>query len=310
MAEYLVTGAAGFIGSAVANRLIELNHSVVTIDNLSTGYEQNIPINCEFIKGDIQNPDTLERLGSRFFDAIIHIAGQSSGEISFEDPIYDLQTNTQSTLLLLQYARNNNCKNFIYASTMSVYGDQDDPYVNEQTNAYPKSFYAVGKLASENYLRIFSEFGIQCTSLRLFNVYGIGQNMLNLKQGMLSIFINMAITEKLVKVKGSKDRFRDFINIDDVVNAFISSIDRKKGHSYEVYNISTGVKHSVEDLLRTIELKLPYDVAKEFLDGTPGDQFGIFGCNNKAKADLKWEPSVTFDAGIEQMIKWALSLKL
>ena len=219
MGIYLVTGAAGFIGSAIAKNLIEENNNVVTIDNFSTGFKRNVPEKVEIIEGNDFDETVLNKLNGRKFDAIIHIAGQSSGEISFEKPVYDLQTNAQSTLMLLNYARKTGCKNFIFASSMSVYGDHKERQVDETSSAVPKSFYAVGKLASENYMRIFSqEYGLKCTALRFFNVYGIGQNMENMKQGMASIYLAQAIKSKHIIIKGSGERFRDFVYISDVVD--------------------------------------------------------------------------------------------
>ena len=302
----LVTGAAGFIGSKVAEKLIELGNQVVTIDNLSTGKEKNIPKECFAYIGDDYDDNVVKELDKHSFDAIIHIAGQSSGEVSFEDPEYDMKTNILSTLKLLEYAKKTGCKKFIFASSMSVYGDQENPYVDENSNPKPKSFYAVGKLASENYMRIFSEYNIQCTALRFFNVYGIGQNMDNLKQGMASIYLALAITDKKILVKGSKDRFRDFVYIDDVVNAVICALNRKKGNMYECYNVSTGKKTHVETIIDTIIKALPYDVEVKYIDGTPGDQHGIYGDNAKIKNELDWQSCIDFETGMNAMINWAL----
>ena len=257
MKTYLVTGAAGFIGAAVAQKLLEEGNKVVTIDNLSTGKEEVVPEGCVFIRGNDYDIEVLSQLDKYRFDAIIHIAGQSSGEISFENPVYDLQTNAQSTLMLLDYARKTGCKEFIFASSMSVYGDHDDPFCEEDTSKVPKSFYAVGKLASENYMRIYSEtYGLHCTALRFFNVFGIGQNMDNLKQGMASIYLAMAINNHHITVKGSGDRFRDFVYIDDIVSAVIKSVDRKNGNQYEVYNVSNGRKiyvHQIVEMNMSVE---------------------------------------------------------
>ena len=187
MSNFIVTGAAGFIGSALAAELIQNGHTVVTIDNLSTGYETNIPDGVEFILGDCGDNETIKKIPKRNYDAIFHIAGQSSGEISFDNPVYDISTNTVSTLLLLDYARQHGCDRFIYAGTMSVYGMQPEKPVNEDSHCSPSSFYGVGKLASEHYLKIYQPFGIDTTSLRLFNVYGPGQNLENLRQGYFSL---------------------------------------------------------------------------------------------------------------------------
>lgn len=126
MASYLVTGAAGFIGGAVALNLLVAGHEVVIIDNLTTGFRGNVPVGAIFIEGDCQDETLYERLPKRDYVAIYHIAGQSSGEISFDNPIYDLQTNTQSTLLLLKLVLKTGCRRFLYAGTMSIYGDQPD----------------------------------------------------------------------------------------------------------------------------------------------------------------------------------------
>ena len=286
----LVTGAAGFIGSAIVRKLIREGNTCTTIDNLSTGDVCQIPKGCKFIHGSVADKLLIDSLKNEKFDVIIHIAGQSSGEISFDDPVYDLQTNTQSTLLLLKLAQEINCKKFIYASSMSVYGEQNPPVCNEDTLTIPKSFYAVGKLASENYMRIFAEQGITCTALRFFNVYGVGQNLKNLRQGMASIFLAMAIKNKHIHVKGNKDRFRDFVYIDDVVEAVMKAMNRTEG--YQVYNVCTGVPTTVESVVDIIRQNLSYNVTVEYSGGTPGDQFGIYGNNEKIMKELQWEPNI------------------
>jgi UDP-glucose 4-epimerase len=309
--NYLVTGAAGFIGAAVAKRLIDMGNTVITIDNLSTGCIENIPKGVTFIQGNDYDEDVISRLEKYDIDAIIHIAGQSSGEISFEKPVYDLQTNVQSTLMLLKLAQERGIKKFLFASSMSVYGDQQDEYVNETFLPTPKSFYAVGKLASENYMRIFSqEYGIKCTALRFFNVYGVGQNMGNLKQGMASIYLAMALKDNHITVKGAKDRFRDFVYIDDVVDAVIKALDRTNGGLYEFYNVSTGQKQTVEEVINVITNELNTGVTVEYVEGTPGDQHGIYGNNEKIKNDLSWTPKYDFKSGMKKMTDWAKTLEM
>jgi UDP-glucose 4-epimerase len=307
MKTYLVTGAAGFIGGAVAKILVENGHQVVTVDNLSTGFEDAIPEGVTFVKGNCQDLAVINQLENYSFDAIYHIAGQSSGEISFDDPVYDLQTNAQSTLLLLKLAMKTRCKKFIYASTMSVYGDKPDEPVLEETTLNPKSFYGVGKVASENYMRIYQDYGINCTALRLFNVYGPGQNLLNLRQGMVSIFLAQALKNNHVHVKGSKDRFRDFIYIDDVVEAFMLA-ERKEQNQFDVMNISTGIKTTIEQLLSILLRHFPDTTTVEFTGSTPGDQFGIVGSIKEAREKIKWVPKYDLVLGLKKMVKWATSL--
>ncbi len=308
MGLYLVTGVAGFIGAAVADKLLEEGHKVVGIDNLSTGYLNHVPKNVDFYEMGLEKLEVLDILNQYKFDAIFHIAGQSGGELSYADPVYDLQANAQSTLILLKYAVESKCMKFIYASTVSVYGEPTNPIsINESTVTSPKSFYGVGKLASENYMRIYSEqFDIDTVSLRLFNVYGPGQNLDNMKQGITSIYLSQAIRSKHIHIKGDKNRFRDIVYIDDVVNAFRTFLD-KSYTGYNYYNICTGEKTLVKDLVDEIKSILPFDITTNYEGSTPGDVFGYTGCPNKIMAETSWKPTVKLDDGLKKMVKWALN---
>lgn len=286
MKKCLVTGGAGFIGSAVAKRLIQLKNEVVVIDNLSTGYKSNIPLEARFIQGDCSEQNTLELLGDESFDAIFHIAGQSSGEISFEDPVYDIHSNTVSTLRLLEYARKVNCERFIYASTMSVYGENEKERCSEKDAQNPKSFYAIGKRASEDYLKIYqSTYGINFTALRYFNVYGPGQNLENMKQGMASIFLRQLLDTSYseVLVKGDKRRFRDFVFIDDIVKVTVKTWTDNIFLNESV-NVGTGIKTTIESLIHELQLATKIFKPVRYEGTTLGDQFGIFADNGRLSA--------------------------
>lgn len=282
MSRYLVTGAGGFIGSAIARRLVGEGHDVATIDNLSTGHVGNIPEDVLFIRGDCADPSVYDKIPQERYDAIFHIAGQSSGEISFDDPIYDIKTNAESTLLLLKFALKNGCKRFIYAGSMSVYGVQPDRPVSENDPCAPESFYGIGKLASEHYMRIYENYGINSTSLRLFNVYGPGQNLANLKQGMVSIFLAQMLQNSKIHVKGSAERFRDFIYIDDVVEAFVRCFVKPDSHN-KVINVGTGIKTTVAELVEQLVSNYDSEIEVTYEGGTPGDIHGI--CSDKSRMD-------------------------
>ena len=146
--KVLVTGAAGFIGSAIAKKLIEKNYDVYGIDNLSNGRLINLPKKIKFIRGNCEDNKILSKINNKYFQIILHFAGQSSGEISFYDPINDLNCNFYSTVKLLDYAKKNKCKHFIYASSMSVYGDVPSKPISEDNICKPISFYWVSKFAS------------------------------------------------------------------------------------------------------------------------------------------------------------------
>ena len=235
------------------------------------------------------------------------MAGQSSGELSFEKPIYDLNSNVTSTLLLLDYAYKNNCNRFIYASSMSVYGEQNGKQqFSETDNTNPKSFYAVGKLASENYLKIYGQqYNINYTIFRYFNVYGVGQNLNNLKQGMVSIYLAQFLSNKFkeVVIKGSRNRFRDLCYIEDVANITVNSITDPRFYN-EIFNIGTGVKTKVAEIISSIQKNLSINKPVVFKGNTLGDQYGIYANIEKIKSltNLKF---VDFDTGLKKMIKWA-----
>jgi len=154
-------------------------------------------------------------------------------------------------------------------------------------------------------MRIYQQYGINSTALRLFNVYGPGQNMKNLRQGMVSIFLAQAIDNKHILVKGSKNRFRDFVYIEDVVNAFIKA-ENKKDFQFHTINIGRGIKTTIEELISQIKDGLSYEIDVEYKGSTPGDQFGIVGSITIAKEVLGWKPNVDLNEGIKKMCNWAL----
>jgi len=307
--SYLVTGAAGFIGSAVARHLIQNGNVVWSIDNLSTGFEKNIPLEVEFIKGNCQDDNSIKTLKKTKFDAILHFAGQSSGEISFDDPIYDLQTNTEATLKLINYGLETGCQRFIYASSMSVYGDVPDHPISESHSCNPLSFYGIGKLASEHYLRIYQSKGLQPTSLRLFNVYGPGQNLSNLRQGMVSIYLAQMLSNQKIIVKGSPDRFRDFVYIDDVVRLTLMVLNNEVSIGKN-YNIGTGIKTTVRDVLDKLIRNYRKEIKVQFTNPTPGDQLGIIADIKKVKNEIGCYPKIDLNKGLKNMIKYYTSIDI
>lgn len=310
MKSALVTGGAGFIGSALAKRLLNEGWRVFIIDNLSTGFLDNIDKRAEFIPLDISKDNFPEFLPREPFEAVFHLAAQSSGEISFDDPIYDLKTNSQGTVTLMEWCMTKGIRRFIYTSSMSVYGEQEIQPVSENARAVPKSFYGVGKLSSEHYLNIYSAKGLQCTSLRLFNVYGPGQNLQNMRQGMVSIYMAYIIKNEQVIVKGSPERFRDFIYIDDVINAYCTCVNNNRSLG-KTYNVGSGNKTYVSDLINEMLIAFgnnPSSYPIEYFAGsTPGDTFGIYADIHAIKNDLGWEPKVSLKDGLSKMAKWAIS---
>lgn len=301
MEKVLVTGVAGFIGSYVASRFLQEGYSVVGVDDLSSGRIENIPAGLEFIQGDLAQASTIARI-PRDCRRVLHLAGQSSGEISFDDPVADMEKNTVSTLNLIRYGIENRVERMVYASSMSVYGTVDNEPISESHACRPLSCYGVGKHAAEGYLRVYQS-KLPFVSLRMFNVYGPGQDMRNLRQGMVSIYLAQALANGRIEVKGSTDRFRDFIYIDDVVEAWFRAATYPSALR-QTLNVGTGVRTTVGALLEQVCELVPG--SSYFVQGaTPGDQSGIFADVSAFKNCLGLTSFLPLDVGLQKFVDWA-----
>jgi len=301
MEKILITGVAGFIGSNVAARFLREGYAVVGVDDLSNGRIDNVPAGVQFISGDLAQMSTISLI-PKDCRKVLHLAGQSSGEISFDDPVADLEKNTVSTLNLIRFGIENRVERLVYASSMSVYGAVEDGPVTESHACSPLSCYGVGKCAAEEYLRVY-QYKLPSVSMRMFNVYGPGQDMSNLRQGMVSIYLAQALSSGRVEVKGSINRFRDFIFIDDVVEAWFRAAIYSSAIG-QTLNIGTGVKTTVGTLLQKICELVPG--SDYFVKGTtPGDQSGIFSDSANMKTYLGMNSFTSLDTGLKKFVDWA-----
>ena len=292
----VVTGVAGFIGSRVAARMAAEGFLVIGVDDLSSGKQSNVPSSIEFVQGNLADTQTISKL-PKSAEFVLHLAGQSSGEMSFDDPVADLEKNTISTLNLIRYCTSANTSKLVYASSMSVYGNVPDAPIGEDEHVAPLSCYGVGKLAAENYLNVFGK-QLSSVSLRMFNVYGPGQDMANLRQGMVSIYLAQALTNKHIVVKGSLERFRDFIYIDDVVEAWFRAATFV-GVGGNTINIGTGVRTTVAQVLEAVKANV-VGTTVEVTDPTPGDQNGIFADTTRMRALLGMSDFVQLADGVKR----------
>jgi UDP-glucose 4-epimerase len=299
--KILITGGAGFIGSHLAEFLLKKKFNVYIFDNLSTGLKKNLPKKAIFIKGDCANKNHLKKLRKIDFSCIYHLAGQSSGEYSFYNPLIDFNSNLFGTINIIDLCLSTTNKRIIFSSSMSVYGDAKTK-VSEKQIPSPKSFYGLSKLSAEKYLIFFKKKGLNFTTLRLFNVYGPGQNFENKMQGMVSIFLDQALSKKKIIVKGSKNRFRDFIYISDVVE-ILNNVRSNKKCFYETYNVGIGKKYRVFDLINIISSSLQIKKNNiSYIAGTPDDTFGISCNNNKIKKVLNKSSFVDLVEGVKKTI--------
>lgn len=298
MEKVLITGLAGFIGSHVARRFLKEGYYVVGVDDLSGGNILNVPSGVDFIQGDLAREETIARL-PRDCRRILHLAGQSSGEISFDNPVADLHKNTVSTLNLIRYGIEIRAERIVYASSMSVYGEVEDAPINERHHCQPLSCYGVGKLAAEGYLRVYQN-KLPFVTLRMFNVYGPGQDMNNLRQGMVSIYLAQAVATGKIHVKGSFERFRDFIYIDDVAEIWQRAATDSAALG-QTLNVGTGVKTTVQELLDRVCALVP-DSSYYTQGSTPGDQSGIYADVSELKARLGIDRFTPLDEGLREFV--------
>lgn len=305
----IVTGGAGFIGSHIASRLISEGFDVLILDNLSTGKEGNIPGKADFIKLDLGKESSYDRLKDFSCLAVFHLAGQSSGEASFRDPFYDLESHAMSTFWLLDWCRKKRVSRFVYASSMAVYGDPAYLPVDEGHPFQPKTFYGSAKIAAEAYVRLYQTLGVDTTIFRMFSVYGPGQDLENRAQGILSIYLSYLMEGAPIVVKGSPDRFRDLVYIDDVVDAWATALDDPRSYG-KTYNIATGKKTRVRDMIALLAAAFGHaDYPVEYRSGTPGDQFGIIGDISLIRRELGWEPKIPLSEGLARMANDAMREK-
>lgn len=303
----LVTGGAGFIGSALAKKLVS-NGAHVTILDLPEKLERiSIDPTISVVAGDIARRDTFVVLSRRgHFDAVLHLAAQSSARISHDQPEKDIDTNAKGTLLLIEWCREQGIDRVLYASSMAVYGEPKQLPVTEESPPAPLSYYGVSKLAGEYYIKANASTGLHYTIFRLFNVYGPGQDMQNLKQGMASIYLAYVMKKQEVPVTGSLERFRDFIYIDDVVDAWLRALHDKRAYN-KIYNLGSGIKTTVRELLDIIITAYGYDPTTypvRNIGGHPGDQFGIVSDISRFQQDFNWVPRISLKEGIARMVAW------
>ncbi|WP_321491582.1 NAD-dependent epimerase/dehydratase family protein [uncultured Desulfobacter sp.] len=310
--KVFITGIAGFIGSALAAKLISEGHEVAGIDNLFTGIGSNVPDKAQWVVGDIINEKDFEHLSSGY-DVVVHTAAQTSGEKSFELPLYDLDTNIKGSYNTFEFAKSSGARLLINFSSMSVYGHVTTPQaVDEKYPPNPASLYGNSKLAAEKMLTLLSNRdGLPVISFRLFNAYGPGQNFEELKQGMISIYLAQLLQNQFDKVlvKGSLDRVRDFVFLDDIIDILMTAIIHDTPSS-GVFNLSTGTTTSVRELLRhLVDIS---GINKKIVSkgSTPGDIQGFAGDNSLITKSFCWRPQTDIRAGLEKMINFYLGKDL
>jgi nucleoside-diphosphate-sugar epimerase len=310
MGRYLVTGGAGFIGSHIAERLLRDGHHVRVLDNLSTGKHENVEAirpagydRLEWMEGDIRDIETCRRACDAA-DFVLHEAALGSVPRSVEDPGETTAVNVLGTVNVFQAAREKSVRRVVWASSSSVYGDTPKLPKREEMPLAPLSPYAAGKLAGEEYARVFARtMGLATISLRYFNVFGPRQDPTSQYAAVIPRFIRALVERKRPTVFGDGNQSRDFTYVDDVVQANLAACTRGEGMG-EAINIACGKRYTLNQLIQALERILGVKADPDYLPPRPGDIRHSQASVARAARLLDFNPTVGFDEGLARTVEF------
>ena len=298
----LVTGGAGFIGSNVVDALVKDGHEVTVLDNLSTGKEENINPEVKFYNIDLLDIESLEFVFREFKpDVVNHHAAQIDVRKSVEDPAFDAETNIIGSINLFELSINFEVKRIIFSSTGgALYGEPEALPASEDTPIEPLSAYGVAKYCVENYLNYFKRlYGIERVILRYANVYGPRQDPLG-EAGVVAIFTGKILKGEKPVIYGDGAQTRDYIYVEDVVEANVLALNGKEG----VYNIGTGKETSINELIEIFSKVLGREIKLEYAPPRKGEIRRISLDGEKAKKELSFVPKYSLEEGLKKTIEW------
>lgn len=307
MADYLVTGVAGFIGSSIARALVARGDKVRGVDNFSTGKRQNLAglESMELIEGDLNDTGLAER-ACREIEIIFHEAALPSVPRSIEDPVGSNQANVDATVKLLDVARRSGVRRVIYAGSSSAYGNSPSLPKNEDMLPAPLSPYAVSKLAGEQYMAAFYRvYGLETVTLRYFNVFGPHQDPTSQYSGVLAIFISKMLRNQTPSIYGDGEQSRDFTYIDNVVsgNLLASSADASKVAG-QVFNLATGRCVTLNKTVELLRELTGYTGDVSHLPERSGDVKHSLANIANAESHFGYSPLVFFPESLKQTVDW------
>ena len=298
----LVTGGAGFIGSHLVDRLLAEGFRVSIIDNLSAGSLQNLNPAATFYHSDITQAAAEEIFSREQPDIVFHLAARVSVTSSAQDPVGNADVNVIGTLRLLEAARRAGLEKFIFSSTGgAIYGNPEENPCREDTPAVPISPYGLSKLLAEQYIDLFHRlYRLNFTNLRYGNVYGPRQDPHG-EAGVVAIFIRTMLEGGQARIFGDGEQERDFVFVDDIVEANIRAIDR--GH-HRTLNIGAGEGVSVTRLFDTLQSHLDYPHEAEHRPRRPGEVHKIFLDSSAAREHLGWTPATSLEEGLRKTVEY------
>lgn len=301
MPKIIVTGGAGFIGSNIVDKFIELGHQVCVIDDLSTGFLENLNPKAKFYLMDIRSKKIEQIFKKEKPEILCHYAAQIDLRRSMEEPVADGEINIIGTLNLLSFCVKHHTKKIIYASTAGVYGEQMAFPADEDHPLNPVSPYGITKLTTEKYLSFFKDYyGLNFISLRYSNVYGPRQRPKG-EAGVVAIFCERLLNKKKAIINGEGKQTRDFVFVEDVVWANLLALKYPKS---DIFNIGTGKETDINKLFSLIKDESKSKQKEIHGSEVKGEQKRSVLDFSKAKKLLGWEPKYDLIKGIEKTIEF------
>jgi nucleoside-diphosphate-sugar epimerase len=305
MANYLVTGGAGFIGSHLAEELVRRGHRVRVADSLITGKRSNLDHigGVEFLEGDLAELDFARRAveGCEF---VLHQAAIPSVPRSVKDPIASNRANVDGTLNTLVAARDGGVKRLVFAASSSAYGDTPTLPKHEQMPTSPLSPYALQKVIGEQYLQLFTRlYGLETVSIRYFNVFGPRQDPSSPYSGVISVFATALLENRPPTIFGDGEQTRDFTYVANVVDGVLRACDAPAA-SGEIINVATGGRISLNRLFEEMRRLIGADVTPRYAEARAGDVRDSQADISKARRLLGYEPLITFEEGLQKTVAW------
>ena len=300
-----MTGGAGFIGSHLAQELLERGHRVRVADSLITGRRANLDVisAAEFLQGDLAD-EAFAAAACAGMDYVLHQAAIPSVPRSVDDPATSNRANITATLNVLIGARKARVRRLVYAGSSSAYGDTPTLPKREDMPTAPKSPYALQKLVGEQYCRMFTElYGFETVTTRYFNVFGPRQDPGSPYSGVISLFATAVLAGKQPVIYGDGEQTRDFTYIANVVDGVLKACDAPRAAG-EVVNVATGMRISLNQLLQTLNGLAGSSVAPIYKDARAGDVRDSQADISKAKALLGYNPTVNLEEGLRLTLDW------
>jgi nucleoside-diphosphate-sugar epimerase len=305
--KVLVTGGAGFIGSNLAEELIKKGAKVTILDNLVTGFRENLEEingNFEFVEGDVNDDEKLD-IALENVDTVFHQAALPSVPRSVENPLETHNACVNGTFNILLKSKQKNVRRLIYAASSSAYGDQETLPKVETMIPKPLSPYAAAKLMGEYYCQVFSRvYNLETVCLRYFNVFGPRQNPSSMYSGVISRFIDSLMTKKTPVIYGDGEQSRDFTFIANVVDANIKAAQTKSGIG-EIVNVANGERISLNELLEVLKkITGSTSIKADFQPERKGDVKHSQADNTRALEWLNYKRVYDLEEGLRQTIDW------